>query len=256
MLCGHLYKRVQCMSIMDKCLLVINSSVSTRKHSRGYVAAALTLYRKLVRWGGSWGATKKHLQKNPYDISRCLYAHNSEYAESKWRRCGDCGKLKLKADFRKRADGQYRVPCLDCERVRSKIRYHAGGNKVDRSAYFKAYRQKPDVKVRNRKRLQAFANTPEGIAAKKKYRHARRARMRGAICEPISARLFDESIKRVTCYWCGCRINRADAHRDHVFPLAGGGGNIAANLAWSCPHCNLSKGHKHPNEWSGQLVLL
>lgn len=38
-------------------------------------------------------------------------------------------------------------------------------------------------------------------------------------------------------------------HIDHVIPKARGGGNELANLAISCPPCNLSKGAKLVEDW-------
>ena len=63
-------------------------------------------------------------------------------------------------------------------------------------------------------------------------------------------------VKKDICYWCGKKLN-GKYHLDHVIPLHKGGKHIVANIVASCPHCNLSKGSKMPNEWisEGQLVL-
>jgi 5-methylcytosine-specific restriction endonuclease McrA len=59
----------------------------------------------------------------------------------------------------------------------------------------------------------------------------------------------------IRCYWCKRRVPKEERHIDHVIPLAKGGSHTAANLCCSCATCNLSKGAKMPEEFSGQAVL-
>lgn len=49
------------------------------------------------------------------------------------------------------------------------------------------------------------------------------------------------------CYLCKKSLSDG-YHIDHFIPLAKGGTNDPGNLRLACPHCNLSKGAKHPHE--------
>ena len=49
------------------------------------------------------------------------------------------------------------------------------------------------------------------------------------------------------CYWCDKVLTKF--HMDHVVPISKNGSNDASNLVASCPHCNLSKGDRLPDEW-------
>lgn len=55
------------------------------------------------------------------------------------------------------------------------------------------------------------------------------------------------------CWWCGddCKDKY---HVDHMIPLARGGHNGPGNIVIACPHCNLSKNDKLPDEWIGKLL--
>lgn len=85
----------------------------------------------------------------------------------------------------------------------------------------------------------------------KSYRRKRHDQM-----EPIDNEDLIDKIDTRKCYWCGCRLNGI-FHYDHIIPISKGGRNIVANLAASCPTCNLSKHAKMPNDFikEGQLIL-
>lgn len=79
------------------------------------------------------------------------------------------------------------------------------------------------------------------------YSHKRRTRLAGtdpklsAQCKPIIAR---ERAKRWhRCYWCKKRF-AGRFHVDHIVAVANGGRHEPANLAISCPDCNVSKSDK------------
>jgi 5-methylcytosine-specific restriction endonuclease McrA len=48
------------------------------------------------------------------------------------------------------------------------------------------------------------------------------------------------------CYLCHKKLKAY--HIDHFIPLSKGGTNNPGNLRLACPHCNLTKGSKHPFE--------
>ena len=54
------------------------------------------------------------------------------------------------------------------------------------------------------------------------------------------------------CWWCGAQCKK-QYHIDHLIPLDRGGHNNPSNIVISCPHCNLSKSDKLPDEFCGRL---
>ena len=65
----------------------------------------------------------------------------------------------------------------------------------------------------------------------------------------IVRRLFDQYqrnllyvLARGKCSICGCLLNPADWHADHVIPFSKGGVTHLSNGQALCPPCNLSKG--------------
>lgn len=77
----------------------------------------------------------------------------------------------------------------------------------------------------------------------------RRARKLGN-AEPITVseqREWEDSQPKV-CAYCGIDCAR-NYHVDHITPLSKGGAHQIANLAISCPPCNLSKGARDLNEF-------
>jgi 5-methylcytosine-specific restriction endonuclease McrA len=61
--------------------------------------------------------------------------------------------------------------------------------------------------------------------------------------------------ERITCYWCGVTVPKRKRHLDHIISLAQGGADDVHNLCCSCETCNLSKGAKLPEEFTGQFLL-
>lgn len=55
------------------------------------------------------------------------------------------------------------------------------------------------------------------------------------------------------CYWC----NRVliNFHIDHYIPLSRGGVDCLENIVIACPHCNLSRGSKMPDEWKPDAIF-
>lgn len=51
------------------------------------------------------------------------------------------------------------------------------------------------------------------------------------------------------CRYCRTGLTNDWLHIDHVTPVAQGGTNDDANLALSCPPCNMSKGARTPEQW-------
>lgn len=61
------------------------------------------------------------------------------------------------------------------------------------------------------------------------------------------------AVQKWRCWWCGedCKDRY---HIDHLVPLSRGGHNGPGNIVIACPHCNLSKHDRLPDEWAGRLL--
>ena len=81
----------------------------------------------------------------------------------------------------------------------------------------------------------------------------RRALVRGAKGSHTAEQVFDLLLsQKGLCASCSTKLKhegREKYHVDHVMPLSLGGTNSIDNLQVLCPHCNLSKHNKHPDEW-------
>lgn len=61
------------------------------------------------------------------------------------------------------------------------------------------------------------------------------------------------TVQQWRCWWCG-ESCQEKYHVDHLVPLSRGGHNGPDNIVIACPHCNLSKCDKMPDEWIGRLL--
>lgn len=50
------------------------------------------------------------------------------------------------------------------------------------------------------------------------------------------------------CYWCKKDLNNI-YHIDHYIPLSRGGSNFPDNIVLACPHCNIARNNKLPEEF-------
>jgi hypothetical protein len=72
------------------------------------------------------------------------------------------------------------------------------------------------------------------------YRHTRRARLK-ATATNYKQEYWKAALKHFNyaCAYCGCKQERFQ--RDHVIPVAKGGGNTKNNIVPTCKRCNTSK---------------
>jgi 5-methylcytosine-specific restriction endonuclease McrA len=54
------------------------------------------------------------------------------------------------------------------------------------------------------------------------------------------------------CSYCQSSLKDYGWHIEHVIPLSRGGDNSSENIVLACITCNLSKGSRTPNEWTGR----
>lgn len=84
--------------------------------------------------------------------------------------------------------------------------------------------------------------------------HRRRARKLAAGGTHTAADIQRQGeVQKWRCWWCGddCKDRH---HVDHLVPLSRGGHNGPGNIVIACPHCNLSKKDRLPDEWNGRLL--
>lgn len=105
-----------------------------------------------------------------------------------------------------------------------------------------------------RKRIWKNEN-PEKLRASKHRRRAREFAAEGHWTPDDITKLY--KLQKGKCWWRGpdCAIDLSKGyHIDHRIPLAKGGTNWPSNLVLTCPHCNLSKHAKLPDEFNGRLL--
>lgn len=61
-------------------------------------------------------------------------------------------------------------------------------------------------------------------------------------------------LQKGRCWWNTKHKLDKGYHIDHRIPLVKGGSNDISNIVLACPHCNLSKRDKMPEEFSGRLL--
>jgi hypothetical protein len=94
-------------------------------------------------------------------------------------------------------------------------------------------------------------------AALKRYAAALNAR---AVAALITGRVSADDLRGVIldsggrCAWCECVLVGREFEIDHIISLNAGGGNIAANLAMTCPDCNRRKAGQHPARFAAQIA--
>ncbi len=133
---------------------------------------------------------------------------------------------------------------LAYERRSERLEYHRDykhrpENQESLSAYHKAHRSRPDIKVR---RMVSVRN--------------RRALLRRGASGIHTVQDIRQQYERQKgkCYWCSEKLVKY--HVDHIIPLSRGGSNWPDNIVIACPTCNLSRKNKLPHEFAEGGKLL
>lgn len=58
--------------------------------------------------------------------------------------------------------------------------------------------------------------------------------------------------QKCRCNACQCDLIHDGYHLDHIYPVSRGGFNLAWNLQFLCPKCNVRKSDKDPFEWAAE----
>lgn len=86
----------------------------------------------------------------------------------------------------------------------------------------------------------------------------RALKLNAMVGDRVAYASFVESVRcadRIHCYWCNKVVPKELRQIDHIVSLSRGGADDVHNLCCSRRSCNLSKGTKLPEEFSGQFVL-
>lgn len=131
------------------------------------------------------------------------------------------------------------------EYKREQDRLYAATHKEQKRAYDKVYGQvNKDRKDENSRR---YRETDKGKTSRRFNVQRRRTRKLAAGGTFTAADI--EAIRVAQdnrCYLCHKKLKTY--HIDHFIPIAKGGTDDPGNLRLACPHCNQSKGAKHPFE--------
>lgn len=150
------------------------------------------------------------------------------------------------------------------ETRRAAVRAYKKSHPAETLAHKAKYRAKHAEQIAAYKRAYRAAHAEEALAYNRAYAAAhpegyrlwarrRYARKRGAAGSHTVADVREQyERQRGRCYWCRARV-RDSYHVDHVIPLALGGSDGPENIVIACPHCNLSKQDKLPQEFADRL---
>lgn len=146
-------------------------------------------------------------------------------------------KYLLKPDVRARASERNRRPeIMAMNRVSAQKSSRRPGARERKREYMREYFRRPDVVERRN--------------ISKNNRRARKMNAGGSYTADDIMKQYSSQNGR--CWWCGKKVGKK-YHIDHVIPLSRGGSNGPRNIVISCPHCNVSKNDKLPQEWVGRL---
>lgn len=130
------------------------------------------------------------------------------------------------------------------ERIVARTREYRRKNPDRERRWSAAYRERHPERRAATKRRYNEAN-PDIVQAWSARRRAAAASAQGAFTTAdILAKVV---LQGGRCYYCHAAVD--DYHVDHKIPLSAGGTNWPANLAITCPACNLAKGARPFHEF-------
>ena len=113
-----------------------------------------------------------------------------------------------------------------------------------------------DNKERASEWNKAYRQTVKGRAVIMQGNAKRRALKKGCEVADCTALITEWRSSTVVCYLCGKTILGSKCHIDHIIPLSKGGKHEPKNIAPTCPPCNMSKGSKMLQDFTGRKAEL
>lgn len=197
-------------------------------------------------------------------------------AEAETRRCLRCEQVLPLTDFRKnhKMAGGYSNRCKPCLNALDHARWAAmsADERLDKRSQYRAqneaFRAANPLRVKQQKAAH-YQRTSERCkercydwrkknperfrALARGWSNRRRELVQGGITAKQQADWASTQAK--VCHWCGKRCARK-YQIDHIVPLVRGGEHQIANLAITCPQCNLRKNSRDPIEWAQMIGKL
>jgi 5-methylcytosine-specific restriction endonuclease McrA len=273
---GHISERQVSSNVCLQC------AANDRRDAEG-TAQRRALRRTVTSAGAIARDTARAEGSSTYDSSvRCIHGHVGKRATASGK-CMECWNEHRKTDKHRaykrrhcaagRAAGKTRTPEQKARDAEVQKKYEASekrrlwiaawlaANPGRMAGYNRNY------KNRNREKLAAYraANRTilraaavawrkanrEKVQAYRAARRAREAQAPGRYTGDDVAYL--NKLQHGKCAHSWCRVSLKNGyHVDHIKALAIGGSNDRRNLQLLCPHCNRSKGAKHPVDFAQQ----
>ena len=198
------------------------------------------------------------------DCMKAYYLTRAD--ELKHRRVKNADHIKkVKSEYRKNnrdkiAEYMDKYRAENQDKLRAHEKEYYAKNKALCCMRSSRYRNQNKEKVKAWRK--SHSKTPEGMAAARLARVARRGRLKNSKEESAELRVALNKIyskKTFKCFYCEKRFPIKKLHIDHYIAVSKGGRNTADNIVTACAHCNLTKSTKDPVEFQnsrdGQMVL-
>lgn len=176
------------------------------------------------------------------------------------RICPSCGENKpatleyFRTEPRRR-DG-LDTYCRQCARIKDRENYIA--NKAKRIESQRQYRSRNEDRIRRRARIYRLTHRQQRREAEHRRRldspetaslrfRRREARQRG-LEHTLTAAEYEDILERYgyACAYCG--RSDVELEKEHIIPVAQGGGFTKDNIVPACKSCNLRKWAKTPEQ--------
>jgi hypothetical protein len=180
---------------------------------------------------------KKYKEENKEKIDK----KNKIYAENNKEKIKESQK-KYKEKNKERIK-EYRLK--NKELILEKSKEYRENNKEKESERIKEWRLKNKDRVRLKNREWRLNNL-HVMRINEQNRRSRKKFNGGKLSKGIIEKLYNE--QKGLCACCGESLENG-YHLDHIIPLTMGGSHSDDNAQLLTPHCNLSKGCKHPDEY-------
>lgn len=172
--------------------------------------------------------------------------------------CKSCLQEKQLTDFYKDKSytSGYRSKCKKCMTASTRERYHTLKEKgeltlsetingIDRNEYFREYSSK--WRRDNPDKIKKYYRRKRDSGKVSQYNHSRKARLK-QLENTLTLEEWSSTLQEFghACAYCG---SKSKLTKDHVIPVAKGGGYTKRNIIPACPSCNYSKKDSELFQW-------